>query len=551
MVTLATHTTVIADDGSWRSRHQLQVINESRQFLPVVFPANSRLMYCLVQGRPSRVVIRKDGDVERHLIPIPQSGALASGFEVEFALAGRLADSAAAIRKEWISRRLAIPVPTFPEFRDDPDYGISVSRNRWSVYVPDSWRAILVEDPATTNVVKAGTEELEDASLLSDVEQATSLFNAAKAAKTDYARRKLQSEVQSKVESLNRSSGNDPDAEQQRGAVLGKLNDLQMDFGSQQQAQPIQILQEGNKFLYENEAVQNFNNSANVIQFWAENGLSLGSKFNLPQSGSGGEGKSSNVDLRFRFGLSIEDKVETLEKSLKQEEAGKDVDKKMSPKPAAKPEPEGLESKPKGDMKDGDPSGGMGSGGRGRSSLLQRRGQTQAEQVVPADGEVNVQGNTITSDDPFAAGQVQAMPQVVAQPPAPPQEPARVATSTGLLSLKFDIPSDGTRIDVIRVGGNPSLALDVRSSKAFHKGLGLIWLAVCSLGGLFLIGPSRRGESSSFFLRLFLLAGVAGLIAFLMMPINPARIGFTACIISSIAVAIILATRNLRRPSAT
>lgn len=557
VVTLATHTTVIADDGSWRSRHQLQVINESRQFLPVVFPANSRLMYCLVQGRPSRVVIRKDGDVERHLIPIPQSGALASGFEVEFALAGRLADSAAAIRKEWISRRLEIPVPTFPEFRDDPDYGISVSRNRWSVYVPDSWRAILVEDPATTNVVKAGAEELEDASLLSDVEQATSLFNAAKAAKSDYARQKLASEVQQQVERLSRSTGNSQDAEQQRGALIGKLNDLQVDFGSQQQAQPIQILQEGNKFLYENEAVQNFNNSANVVQFWAENGLSLGRKFNLPQSGSGsgGEGKPGSVDLRFRFGISIEDKVETLEKSLKQEDAAKEVDKKMAPEPASKPETEWLEPKPNGDMKDGEPSFGKSSGGRGRSSLLQRRGQTQAEQVVPSDPAVLIQNNiigaTITPNDPFAVGQVQAMPQAPAQAPAPPQEPARVATPTGLLSLKFDIPSDGTRIDFIRVGGNPSLALDVRSSKAFHKALGLIWLAVCAIGGLFLVGPGRRGESSSFFLRLFLLAGVAGLIAFLMMPINPARIGFSACVISSIAVAIILATRNLRRPSAT
>ena len=337
--------------------------------------------------------------------------------------------------------------------------------------------------------------------------------------------------------------------------MLGKLNDLQMDFGSQQQAQPIQILQEGNRFLYENEAVQNFNNSANVVQFWAENGLSLGRKFNIPQSGSGGEGKSSNVDLRFRFGLSIEDKVETLEKSLKQEEAGKEVDKKMAPKPAAKPDRDELESKSKGDMKDGESSFGMGSGGRGRSSLLQRRGQTQAEQEVPSDPAVLIQNNIlgapITSNDPFAAAQVQAMPQAAAQAPAPPQEPDRVATSTGMLSLKFDIPSDGTHIDFIRVGGNPSLALDVRSSKAFHKGLGLIWLAVCTLGGLFLIGPGRRGESSSFFLRLFLLAGVAGLIAFLLMPINPARIGFTACIVSAIAVAIILAARNLRRPSAT
>ncbi|MFN9717653.1 MAG: hypothetical protein ACK58L_03105 [Planctomycetota bacterium] len=553
VVTLATHTTVIADDGSWRSRHQMQVINESRQFLPVVFPPDSRLLFCLVQGRPSRVVVRQDGNLERHLIPIPQSGALATGFDVEFALAGRFDHSAAAIRRDWISRRLSIPVPTFPEFRDDPDYGISVSRNRWSIYVPDSWRAIPAEDPATTNVVKAGAEELEDASLLSDVEQATSLFNAAKTAKTEYARRKLASEVQQQVDRLNRSAGKSQDAEQQRGALIGKLNDLQMEFGAQEQAQPIQIQQDGNGYLYENEAEQNFNNSFNVDRFWADNGLASGGRFNLPQSqsGYGGEDKSGSVDLGFRFGISIEDKMETLEKSREREETGKESDKKMQTEPVAEPELERLESKSKRDMKDGERASGMVAGGRGRSSLLQRRGSNQAEPVPPADATrlgiaVDNLDRVPTADEPVI-GQPEAMQQSTAQTQASPPESGRVLASTGLLSLKFEIPSDGNRFDFIRVGGNPSLALDVRSSEAFQKALGLIWLAACSLVGLLLIGPGRRGDSPEFLLRLFLIAAIAGLLALLMMPNDSAGIGLAIFVVSAIAVATVLTVRNLRR----
>ena len=57
----------------------------------------------------------------------------------------------------------------------------------------------------------------------------------------------------------------------------------------------------------------------------------------------------------------------------------------------------------------------------------------------------------------------------------------RSATPTGRLSLKFEIPADGQRIDFLRVGGNPELTLDVRSSDSVTKVTGVIWLILCGI----------------------------------------------------------------------
>ena len=336
VVNLATHTTVISDDGSWRSRHLLQVTNESRQFLPVVLPQGSRLMYCLVQGRPSRVVIHGEGDNTRHLIPIPQSGALASGFEVEFALAGRFDDSAALIRREFKSSRLQIPVPTFPEFRDDPEFGIQVSRNRWSVYVAESWRATLVEDPNATNVVRAAATELQDLSVMCEVEQASTLLNNVRSAKSNFARQKAMFEVQNKTELLRRYSGNDSGVEQQRGDVLSKLSEIVsnglssgMSSGGAsgypgmgntdgvavygQQAQPPadgQVL--GNSYLFEQELGQNSANRFNNDQLFLLNKIPYQSRGGMPgdRSRKGQQSDQQSLgegDTDFRFGLTIQE----------------------------------------------------------------------------------------------------------------------------------------------------------------------------------------------------------------------------------------------------
>jgi hypothetical protein len=534
VVNLATHTTVISDDGSWRSRHQLQVTNESRQFLPVVLPENSRLMYCLVRGRPSRVVTQGEGEAVRHLIPIPQSGALASAFEVEFALAGRFDDSAASIQNEWKSSRLTIPVPTFPEFRDVPEFGVSVSRNRWSVYVPNSWRATMVDDPEATNVVRAASTELQDASLLSYVEQAESLLKNVKSAQGSFARRKAMSELQSAADKLQRNSGNDSDVERQRGEVLGKLGEVSNDYDVDQNGNGFSdsvII--GNGFLYEQDLRQNQASGSNNLSFFNFNGQRA-SDFSQQQS------QQADPDAAFRFDITIQNLEKQQEfRSLKEEDrkSGEEeskADKSKSSNKTARPESRFGTTDEKAARKDGVEQEEQ----PGRSQLMQRRAiQSELGQtVVPQFGRpVDMLNETEALGLP---GIAQSSPDEMSLHATQQQKPSRRdATPTGLLSLRFDIPTDGQQIDFLRVGGNPVLSLDVRSSEAVSKGTGLIWLVFCVTAILLLIGPGRNGKPLLFCQRLFLILAITGLAAWLFTIGSLTGLGLVLCITGSIAFA--------------
>jgi hypothetical protein len=549
VISLATHTTVIADDGSWRSRHQLQVTNESRQFLPVVIPVGSRLLYCLVQGRPSRVVIRGEGDQQRHLIPIPQSGSLASGFEVEFALAGRFEDAASSVRKNWKSSRLAIPIPTFPEFRDDPEFGISVSRNRWSVYVPDSWQATLVEDPDVTNVTKAASTELEDASLLSEVEQAVSLLKSVKSAKGNYAREKALMEVQNLTERLGRNVGRDSKVEQQRGEILGKLSEINSEY-QQQEGQAVAggsaPLVSGNNFLFEQDYGQNQINYDNNSSFFQFNGPGLS-----PFAGAKPP-SSQEPDAEFRFGITIQDSEKPVdEKSLDESRAKSDADKSSGEKPRGRNARPGMKRESATELADGKDRAEQ-EQSSSRSQLLQRRsGQSESGKSLSAEEGLVPQSSV--------SEQSETMPQMaVPQQFGNMDEPHgleqrtdehRTATPTGLLSLKFDIPSDGQRVDFLRVGGNPLLSVDVRSSEAVFKGLGLIWFVICGFGILLLLGPGRKGQAIIFFQRLFLILAVAGLVIWLLTSSHQRDIGLLVCIFASVGLAVTFLVAQFRNPA--
>ncbi len=557
VVTLATHTTVIADDGSWRSRHQLQVTNESRQFLPVVLPTGSRLLYCLVQGRPSRVVIRGEGNAARHLIPIPQSGALASGFEVDFALAGRFDDSAATIRDEWKSSRLTIPVPTFPEFRDDPEFGISVSRNRWTVYVPESWRATLVDDPEATNVIPAASTELQDAYLLSDVEQAANLLKNVKSAKGNYARSRAMSELQSATDKLQRNSGNDSGVERQRGEVLSKLSEINNELSASQATQePAGQVITGNSFLYEQDLGQNRDNYNNSVLFFNSNG-----RF---QSGSGGQqggssgGQQGSSDAEFRFGITIQDLEESEETRSLKEAGSKSGDKSGGEKaddekPQASPPPAPIDAKR--EMAEESRSGRDSVASEGKSSrsqLMQRRaGQAESgKQLAPQDQTLSL--NAFDESETME----QAMPQQMDDALSlnirqTATIKGRQATPTGLLSLRFDIPTDGRQIDFLRVGGNPALSLDVRSSDSVTMGTGLIWLVLCVIGILLLIGPGRHGKLLIFCQRLFLIFAIAGLAGWILTTGDLRGFGLILCIGGAIGLAATTAHLRIQSRKAT
>jgi hypothetical protein len=558
VVTLATHTTVISDDGSWRSHHQLQVTNESRQFLPLVLPENSRLLNCLVQGRPSRVVLRGEGKNLRYLIPIPQSGAVASGFEVEFALSGRFRDSLASVRKNWQVQRLAIPVPTFPEFRDNPTEGISVSRNRWSIYVPQSWRAVLVDDPSLTNVTSADADALSDASLLSEVEQATSLLKAAKEAKSDYLRMQIEDEVELKLDVLNRASGNTLETEQQRNELLGRLGAIRGDLADQDRSALSSVQSSGvtdNRYLYEQELRQNSANFGNTNQFWNFNGIGSGSGA-IPQSASETAGKGirklntefseADAESRFRFGLTIPE----TSKPANGRSPNMDGESKAESEESVR-ELRDLEKQVQSQKADAfatpDLPGAVEKLQQGRQSQLMQRRSQSGRQADP--------GQLALTDESTAAGQ-QAMPQQNAQGMNVGvqnavddfQASARVITPSGLLSLKFEIPTDGLRIDFLRSGGNPALALDVRSSESFTQGFGLLWLGLCGVSILLLAGPGRKNQPLQFVQRLSLILLVAGMTAWLVTGGFLRDLGLMAAVLSAIGLMVTIIIQRFRQP---
>jgi hypothetical protein len=110
-----------------------------------------------------------------------------------------------------------------------------------------------------------------------------------------------------------------------------------------------------------------------------------------------------------------------------------------------------------------------------------------APQSAPASGEA------VQSTEDFVAVQSAIEPQ-------------------GRLSLLFELPADGLRLDFLRVGGNPALALDVRSADSVRTAGGLIWAIACCLAALALLASGLRSrllpllQTTSLILLLFALS---------------------------------------------
>ncbi len=518
VVSLATHTTVIADDGSWRSRHQLRVVNESRQFLPVVLPENCRLLFCIVAGQPSRVVISEAEGRKRHLIPIPQSGSASTGFDVDFAVAGRFNENGAALRKRLAAETLAIPVPAFPEFRDDPEQGISISRNRWSIYVPESWRAVINRDPAFTNVVPAAAVELQDAEVLSEVEQALSFFGSStRDALNPGAKLSGYLQLNSRLQQLR---GNSAAAEQARFDALRRLQELEQ--SGMPADQSIGQAQGANQFLFEQDL--NLNRNVENSRNWFFSDNALASQPQAPETSGGqtrGRAAGEQTD-RFEFRFSIP------EKPASDKTAG---DRTAPPRAA---DDRGAESRQRSltgkfgrsaadDAKAKQIENGVANAPAPQSRLRRQlaRGDALSEQLREEKG---VAGRTIEAEPlekarrdapqsnaqqglalPAPGGGGGAAPGAPTTQAAPASgeaaesnadfaSPPPATEPQGRLSLLFELPADGVRMDFLRVGGNPALALDVRSADSVRTAGGLIWTIACGLAALGLLTSGIRGQ---------------------------------------------------------
>ncbi len=560
VIALAEHVTILSEDASWRSRHRLQVRNESRQFLPVFVPDDSRFLYCLVKGQPTRVVSRIEGDRTLYLIPVPQSGAVAAPFDVEFALAGLVDQSAMNLDEAWRQRAFDVPVPTFPEYRDFPDYGVTVSRNTWSVYVPESWQATIDDDPRRTNVVPADEGDFIDAEVYLSTENVNALLAVVGRPSSASESVRREAELLRQREQLARQRGADAMVEAERAKSLQQINEYfvqQQQSGQTRQAEQLQLEADsggvfsdgstafdvitGNSFLYEQDAKQNLFNDLNNGRFLMEN-----------SARRSGEQKNDGIDVgeeqRFNFDLPEEWKLE--------------LATTLQP-------PTDKEAKPARGRESVKESLGMDSSGavRNRSQLIEQN-QTQMgrksgvgegrvnekfmadpfppeptrEEAIDSPGDVAVQslddlGLVIIGGDQVEADRVADIIEA---------QDALQRSGTGLLSLEFAIPTDGRRHDFVRTGGNPELTLEVRGSEAVDKGLGALWAAACVVALLFVLRSVKAGDSRTLIRRLLLLAAIIGLCGWLFLPPPANSWSVTLCIAAAIGFCICLVIESFR-----
>ncbi len=124
--------------------------------------------------------------------------------------------------------------------------------------------------------------------------------------------------------------------------------------------------------------------------------------------------------------------------------------------------------------------------------------------------------------------------------------------STGLLSLEFLIPQDGTRMDFTRPEGNAALTLDVRGSKAVSHVYSLLWAAVCAVSAFIVLRGARSASKIGFFEGLSCVLAVASLSGYLILSTELAIVCLAVFIVSSISLCVlyIISKRRSRESAA-
>jgi hypothetical protein len=314
-VNLADLTLVIAADGTWRGQAVYTIRNRRRQFLAVRMPDKSQLLSLFVKGRPARPVTTAIGEKAVQLIALPRQSDADLSFQVKLVYTGSFDKP---LPRGFVSsgRDLDLPAPHVVTQKESTEYGIPVARTLWSVYLPDSVDASVIEDAAKTNLrpAKGEAQKAHVRTLLHDFEQ----LLAVAANDENSARRRMQATNNLKQIGLalhnyheGNLSGKELSAVQDAQVAIAQQEpivgiDLQggtdtvlgaADFDSGKQRQD--AINSRNTLLYGN----NFNNDINY------SGIVDGTS-NTLQPGDGETGEGQDVgrgELGFKLNIVVQD----------------------------------------------------------------------------------------------------------------------------------------------------------------------------------------------------------------------------------------------------
>jgi len=508
IINFAELTTVLEQDGSWRTKASYLVRNSNRQFLALKIPTDAKLLAALVQTQPVRPVVTELAGTSITLLPLPKTSESDLSFFVEVILAGRLSEGS-LVRglKSW-GDKIDLPAPSIVTTRESAQFGIPVTRTAWTVWLPESLDAKRVDDLKRTNL-----SPQDSTAALIDL-QVTQLkeINLMLSTASGEEQAALQQKLLSNVEQLNTriaaqkrgeekylsfSKGKSADGYERFEEEQRILNDnrKRLENNLQQQQQALQ--EDRYDYLLNNFDTLDAGSQGGVLRF--SNGALIGNNTFIDQNGDG----QPNEPVQLFFGVekSIQKPAAKTDAKVKQQaEPQQQLKKRLSNNDQSgsfgiKLGNGPVESRSRQNMiesiddpfgeapvpsfhkpsrvlnslygVDGlstqtSPGGGGGGFGGGRMSLLENQNGISNQRLNVAGDDLDI-GFRQGSFDLGETGQQSELPGT--------------SQSTGM-SLKFDVPTFGKPITFSKVGGEPRLALEIKPQDSLAGGRRIMWIVL-------------------------------------------------------------------------
>ena len=537
-VQLAELVTVLAADGSWRTRASYTIRNRSHQFLAVRMPEKARVLAVIVAGRPSRPVesaaSRKENIV---LVALPNTSEGDRSFQVVLILSGRLADGPLPRGFHLFADQRRLPVPHVVKPAEDDavevpgvfqEFEMPVRRISWSVHVPDDLDVEPIDDEQT-NLSLVGSDRLKLNQQHAILDEANYLLNVLEGRASSKAKYKAAANLKGLGTALldytseqrglrSVQSGNDREDfqrmnEQFQGRYKKALERVKVDQGQQtltivddsgnlagqdESLQKAQILRNNSRLLRENrDVVQQQGQQQQTGKFAFT--LKVPAAKPRPTKGKAGK-KNKDVASKKRDTSQLRQKRRS--QSLKQ---AKELNTALENQRALqqqnvmpqqeRPFDQSL-NQIVGSPGEQSPMGGLGAAGMG--------GGASGE-----DGEVALIGDPTAGD------------------------------TAGGLSVEFDIPTGGQMLQFATTRGGPKLGLAIRPRESIKLGLNLLWTVAWLAVAAGIIVACRRPETLTALQRHFAkgLVGV-GLVGFLLLPGLLAWSGFLVFVVGGVTFAV-------------
>ncbi|EDL61411.1 hypothetical protein PM8797T_12943 [Gimesia maris DSM 8797] len=620
-VNLSELTTVLAQDGSWKTHAAYRIRNRSRQFLAIRIPEKSQILSAFVKSVPVAPVFlkqekEKPGSKDQiYLLALPKTSAADLSFEVNLILTGRLAKPLPQGTLRWQAEVIDLQPPQVVLPAENAEYGIPVAQTRWNVYIPDDYSASArLDDPRTNMTPVESHQAQEDTSLTSLVKDVENLYSVYSSSKSDRVRSRAISNLKQLELKLDSSSQQG----QQGQRLWQQISEIQSKE-QQRQAQKEKLLGEAKDANADSQAdfdsEETFNQLVignNTALFEANRGkmqagtpvgepgpphLSLNSPFslkshtirnrgskNLPKPVDSMEYKLDSRALRRQ--QSLQNTTEQLQSQLKplQEEKkigraeiqsqartqsaqsrelselvekfNESVDQRRYTEAEAiakqakaldpqNPVTTTMEWKAKFLRRDASNNG---LADRKESNFWNQLNDVEeslADAYKPdlgsfGGGGGGMGGGILSASESDRKKQKSANDETQLQ-----QNQLASWTQAGGISLQFEIPLQGHKLEFTKISGQPRLALDVRSDTTLEFGSALIWTVVwIAILAALIWGLPRVVRSEAAQKRLGITLVVIGLIGWLFLAGGIAGFAMSCFLIGAICLACLYVKRT-------